>query len=87
MERYWFKAKRYGWGWYPGTWQGWLVLGGYLIVTIGITFWWASGDEATVERTFPLFLFSIALIIGTMIYVCYKTGEPPRWRWGDDNKV
>ncbi len=25
--KYWFPAKRYGWGWgIPNTWQGWLVL-------------------------------------------------------------
>jgi hypothetical protein len=27
MSRYWFPAKRYGWGWgLPVTWQGWAVL-------------------------------------------------------------
>jgi hypothetical protein len=25
----WFKAKNYGWGWYPITWQGWLITGLY----------------------------------------------------------
>ena len=25
--RYWFPAKRYGWGWgFPITWEGWLTL-------------------------------------------------------------
>lgn len=23
---YWFKAKLYGWGWTPVTWQGWCVI-------------------------------------------------------------
>jgi hypothetical protein len=23
---YWFKRKRYGWGWTPTTWQGWAVV-------------------------------------------------------------
>ena len=28
-EKYWFPAKRYGWGWgLPSTWQGWIVLAG-----------------------------------------------------------
>jgi len=30
----WFKAKRYGWGWTPACWQGWLVLGVYFAVLI-----------------------------------------------------
>ncbi len=28
--KYWFKAKNYGWGWYPATWQGWLILAGFI---------------------------------------------------------
>ncbi len=28
-KKYWFPAKRYGWGWgIPNVWQGWLVLFG-----------------------------------------------------------
>jgi hypothetical protein len=34
--RYWFPAKRYGWGWgLPCTWQGWLVLAAYLGLMVG----------------------------------------------------
>jgi hypothetical protein len=43
-RKYWFPAKRYGWGWgIPSSWQGWLV------------FW--------------------------------LKGEPPRWRWGGDERA
>lgn len=24
-NKLWFKAKNYGWGWYPVTWEGWTV--------------------------------------------------------------
>ena len=35
-KRYWFPAKRYGWGWsFPTTWQGWLVMALYLILILG----------------------------------------------------
>ena len=28
-DKYWFPAKRYGWGWGPpNNWQGWVVLAG-----------------------------------------------------------
>ena len=31
MARYWFPAKRYGWGWGPpATWQGWAVLAAFV---------------------------------------------------------
>jgi hypothetical protein len=33
---YWFKRKRYGWGFTPATWQGWAVVLGYLIVVIAL---------------------------------------------------
>jgi len=34
--RYWFPAKRYGWGWgLPSTWEGWLLLVGYLGLMVG----------------------------------------------------
>jgi hypothetical protein len=29
-RKYWFAAKRYGWGWgIPSSWQGWLVLAAF----------------------------------------------------------
>lgn len=36
--RYWFPAKRYGWGWgLPTAWQGWGVIAGYAsLVVVGI---------------------------------------------------
>jgi hypothetical protein len=31
QQRYWFPAKRYGWGWgFPLTWQGWIAFLGFL---------------------------------------------------------
>jgi len=34
--KYWFPAKRHGWGWgFPVTWQGWAVLVVYLVLIIG----------------------------------------------------
>jgi hypothetical protein len=31
--RYWFPAKRYGWGWgFPITWQGWAIFVGFLVL-------------------------------------------------------
>jgi hypothetical protein len=37
--RYWFPAKRYGWGWgLPVTWQGWLVAFIALTVAGGFVF-------------------------------------------------
>ncbi len=76
-KRYWFLAKRYGWGWgLPSTWQGWLISVVWLTVAIVVSPWIAT-------RSMLLFgLFQVAMIT-LIIAICYAKGEPPRWRWGD----
>ena len=38
-RRYWFPAKRFGWGWGPpATWQGWCVLLVFLALVLGDAF-------------------------------------------------
>ena len=73
--KYWFPARRYGWGWgLPHTWQGWTVLDTYLAILIGSLFLAMFGGGGT-----ALFgLASIVLATAGLIYVCYKKGEPPR---------
>ena len=79
--RYWFPAKRYGWGWGPPcTWQGWVVLVIFLLLTIPCVVlvpraWRPQGQIAAVT------LLSLLLIM-----VCRIKGEPPRWRWGDGER-
>ncbi|HEX7069686.1 MAG TPA: hypothetical protein VF190_02725 [Rhodothermales bacterium] len=76
-KEYWFPAKRYGWGWgFPSTWQGWLVLMGYFgLVFAGIPLVHASrGSDA--------FAGYVALLTVGLIVICWRKGEPPRWRWG-----
>lgn len=78
-RKYWFPAKRYGWGWGPPcAWQGWVVLFIYLVLIVGgIPFIQASkGDIAYVAYVLAL----TALLIA----VCWIMGERPRWRWGGD---
>jgi hypothetical protein len=77
MKTIWFKAKKYGWGWYPATWEGWAITLGYVaIVTAGYF----------VTNSSPLMhVFAFVLTV-LLIVVCYKTGETPQWRWGDKQK-
>lgn len=75
--RYWFPAKRYGWGWgLPTAWQGWVVL----------VLWFAASLVSAMlflpTRIVP-FQVSIGLLTAVLILVCYRTGERPSWRWGD----
>jgi hypothetical protein len=75
----WFKTKKYGWGWTPSTWQGWLVILVYLGLVLGIS--WQMGSTPEM----PLFFLpQTILLTALLLVICYATGEPPRWRWGDD---
>ena len=76
--KYWFPAKRYGWGWsFPATWQGWAVLAAYLLLILG-----------PIPRLHPDehplgFLLYAALVTVALLAVCLWKGEPPRWHWGN----
>lgn len=80
-KQYWFPAKRYGWGWgVPATWQGWLVLAAYIAaMTLGVFI------VNPVHSPLGFFVLS-TMATAIFVLVCYRTGEPPRWRWGDDDK-
>lgn len=75
-NQFWFRAKRYGYGWgLPSAWQGWAVLTAYLAAMFGPL---ALGERGV--------LLSLGgLLVGTpiLLIVCYRKGEPAKWRWGD----
>ncbi len=76
--KYWFPAKRYGWGWgIPGTWQGWVVLAAYVAVLAGAVHFLPPARDAL-----P---FSAVIVVATLalLLVCLRKGEPPRWRGGE----
>ncbi len=77
--RYWFPAKRFGWGWgAPATWQGWAVLGIWLLgLTVGLI---AIG----LQRSPLAHVLFVVAMSALLILICYWKGAPPRWRWGED---
>ena len=78
-KKLWFKSKRYGWGWYPATWEGWIVLLVYLIVVFVAAAFVEHHHKANFVPIYVGFILFITLIL---LYICWKTGEKPRWRWG-----
>lgn len=76
-SKYWFPAKRYGWGWGPPTgWQGWVVLAGYFALVLG-------GLPLLHVRFGSAIYFAYATALtAALIAICWLKGEPPRWRWG-----
>ncbi len=76
--RYWFAAKRYGWGWgLPLVWEGWVVYIAWIAVLFG-----GIAKLGLRERTLFHFIFIAGMIL-MLVAVCYLKGEPPRWRWSD----
>ena len=75
----WFKAKSFGYGWYPSTWQGWLVVSAYLLILSAYVYW----SIASV-KTFNVWLYlgGVAALTSILIFICRKKGEPAHWRWG-----
>ena len=83
MKTLYFKRKTYGWGWTPVTWQGWGITIAYAVILIVLS----SSVDWNNEKEIML-MFVLPLIILTTAFVCiaYKTGEKPRWQWGNQKK-
>ncbi|WGS22097.1 MULTISPECIES: hypothetical protein [unclassified Bradyrhizobium] len=76
--RYWFPAKRYGWGWgLPITWQGWVTFAAFLVLI-------AVGAVLIPRHSPPGFIAYVLVLSGLLLGVCWWKGEPPRWRWGGE---
>ncbi|MGH9644590.1 MAG: hypothetical protein ACRD3Q_19475 [Terriglobales bacterium] len=76
--RYWFAAKRYGWGWaLPLTWEGWVVYTVWLAVFLAVVSFLRF--RAHRPEHVAIIIGMVAMLLG----ISYWKGEPPRWRWGN----
>ena len=74
--RYWFPAKRYGWGWgFPITWQGWAIFVAFLVLL-------AVGAAVIPKHSLAGFIAYAVVLSALFAGVCWWKGEPLRWRWG-----
>jgi hypothetical protein len=81
-QKPWFKAKTYGWGWQPATWQAWLVMLVWLAVEIGCIWYLNSLYGATSQ--FALGVVGCSIVATSiLVVIAYVTGEKPGWKWGD----
>ena len=82
-QKYWYKRRRYGWGWTPITWQGWLAILGFLV---GV--WLAKllllGDVSrdTWAANGGIFLGVSIILVLLLLISSYARGPKPKWRWG-----
>ena len=85
-KKYWFTAKKYGYGWgLPTTWQGWAVL---LIYTLFLIIPLVFFEEKIDSNGSVWFYFGYqAVITLVLIKVVSVHGPKPRWRWGGKKQV
>lgn len=68
----------YGIGWgLPVTWQGWVVLLAYLILTVSGAFLIEQSPGLIIPYIIYVFLLTVILL-----FICWKKGEKPKFRWG-----
>jgi hypothetical protein len=84
MQKLWFKRKLYGWGWTPVTWQGWLIVLGYIILVVAIILMREKDISGNPDSGSNFLVFGLPIFVLTtmLMYICYKKGEKPRWQWG-----
>ena len=77
---HWFPAKRYGWGWgIPTAWQDWAVLFGFFaLLTLAAVVLLPAQRHAA-------FIICSSLLSLVLVAVCWAKGEPPKWRWGEND--
>lgn len=83
MGKLWFKRKRYGWGWYPSTWEGWLLLAIYLVLTIGSVYIVEWMNLSEIQSAYTV-MITVTILTIILLIICYKKGESPKWQWGED---
>jgi hypothetical protein len=68
-QKYWFPAKRYGWGWGPpSSWQGWVVLVVYFaLIGLGVL-------RFHPDREPHYFLAFVGLLSVLLVVVCWLPG-------------
>lgn len=71
--KYWFPAKRYGWGWgVPTAWQGRAVLITYLALAIG------GIPVIHAAKGTVVYIAYLSALTAVLVVVCWLTGEPQR---------
>lgn len=78
----WFRAKRFGWGWTPNTWQGWTVVGVWMALFLTATI----APQVILSDSASAAMWGIGAgfaLTGALLIIAYRTGEPPAWHWGD----
>jgi uncharacterized membrane protein YhaH (DUF805 family) len=82
-KKYWFKRRRYGYGWIPVTWQGWATLGALLAVLLITSFVvLPEKPEQPTGSELAIFFGVFLVLVVMLVLISYRKGPRPKWRWG-----
>lgn len=79
-NKLWFKAKNFGWGWYPVTWQGWVSTLIYVLFLVS-EFSGIKTNFSIENNISAVFSIRFILVTALFFFLAWGTGERPRWRW------
>jgi hypothetical protein len=80
--KYWFKRKRYGYGWAPTTKEGWLTLWVYVGAIVAEATIFLGGAKPITNARALGFAISVIISLIVLLAISYKKGPRPKWRWG-----
>lgn len=79
-KKLWFKAKMYGWGWQPVSWQGWAIMALYFFAVLKST--WGLKSQGSFGADLNILAARVLIPTVCILIICYIKGERPHWRWG-----
>ncbi|MEZ6022315.1 MAG: phosphoribosylformylglycinamidine synthase subunit PurS [Hyphomonadaceae bacterium] len=83
MNRYWFRPHRFGIGFTPKTWEGWAVVGVYVVALLGVAFITGAPIAAGAPKPYAFIILTLALTFALVLVTWLKTEGGWRWRWGE----
>jgi hypothetical protein len=63
------------------TWEGWTVLAAFLALIVLDTLLFPP------RRALSAYIVGVVALSVLLVAVCWLKGEPPRWRWGNDDQT
>jgi hypothetical protein len=77
----WFKPRRYGYGSMPTTWQGWVVVIGFVLLVLAL---FAAEENGAISQIVMIALI-VAVTVPFLLFVRAKTDGQWKWRWGSQD--
>jgi hypothetical protein len=79
---YWFKRKRYGYGWTPVTWQGGATVVAFVVVVLAASIMMERVPEDDLARGLGVYVAVVVMALVMLLLVTVRKAPKGKWRWG-----